>query len=159
VNVALDEALFLVQNQFALQNIALERHFGPVPPVRADFGQLRQAFANIIINACDAMPNGGTLRVRTRVVPPDHVVEVVIGDTGTGIPRELLSKVLDPFFTTKEKGTGLGLSVVYGVVERHGGKLSIDSQPGAGTAVTIRLPLISAVPGAAPPASATHGAV
>ena len=159
VNVALDEALFLVQNQFALQNITLERDLAPVPPVRADFGQLRQAFANIIINACDAMPKGGSLRVRTRALQPEQAVEVVIGDTGTGIPRELLSKVLDPFFTTKEKGTGLGLSVVYGVVERHGGKLSIDSQPGAGTAVTIRLPLVSAVPGAAPAADIAHGAV
>ena len=159
VNVALDEALFLVQNQFALQNITLERDLAPVPPVRADFGQLRQAFANIIINACDAMPKGGSLRVRTRALQPEQAVEVVIGDTGTGIPRELLSKVLDPFFTTKEKGTGLGLSVVYGVVERHRGKLSIDSQPGAGTAVTIRLPLVSAVPGAAPAADIAHGAV
>ena len=160
MNVAIDEALFLVQNQFALQNILLARDLAPVPPVRADFGQIRQAFANIIINACDAMPKGGTLRVQSRAVLPDQMVEVVISDTGTGIPREVLSKVLDPFFTTKEKGTGLGLSVVYGVVERHGGKLTIDSRPGAGTSVTIRLPLVSVVPGAAPaPADIVHGAV
>jgi two-component system NtrC family sensor kinase len=152
VNLALDEALFLVHNQIALQNIVLERELGPVPPVRADFGQLRQAFANIIINACDAMPKGGRLRVRSRAVAEDHIMEVSIADTGVGIPREQLSKVLDPFFTTKEKGTGLGLSVVYGVVERHGGRLSIDSEPGAGTTVTIRLPLVSADgrPAAAP---------
>ena len=159
MNVALDEALFLVHNQIALQNIVLERELGPVPPVRADFGQLRQAFANIIINACDAMPKGGRLRVRSRAVAEDHVMEVSIADTGVGIPREQLSKVLDPFFTTKEKGTGLGLSVVYGVVERHGGRLSIDSEPGAGTTVTIRLPLVSADgrPAAAP-AEPAHGA-
>jgi two-component system NtrC family sensor kinase len=160
VNVAIDEALFLVQNQFALQNITLERDLAPVPPVRADFGQIRQAFANVIINACDAMPRGGTLRVRTRALQPEQAVEIVIGDTGTGIPHELLSKVLDPFFTTKEKGTGLGLSVVYGVIERHGGKLSIDSEPGTGTAVTIRLPLVSGAPGAvATAADIAHGAV
>jgi light-regulated signal transduction histidine kinase (bacteriophytochrome) len=108
VNLALDEALFLVHNQIALQNIALERDLAPVPPVRADFGQLRQAFANIIINACDAMPKGGALRVRSRALSDDHAVEVSIADTGVGIPREQLSKVLDPFFTTKDKGTGLG---------------------------------------------------
>jgi two-component system, NtrC family, sensor kinase len=158
VNVAIEEALFLVQNQFALQNIVLERDLAPVPPVRADFGQVRQAFANIIINACDAMPKGGTLRVRSRMLGAEGVVEVVVGDTGTGIPRALLSKVLDPFFTTKEKGTGLGLSVVYGVVERHSGTLSLDSEPGAGTTVTIRLPL--AAPGTpSVPAGTAQGVV
>jgi two-component system NtrC family sensor kinase len=160
VNVALEEALFLVQNQFALQNIVLERKLAPAPPARADFGQVRQAFANIIINACDAMPGGGTLRVQSRVLQPEGVVEVVVGDTGVGIPRELLSKVLDPFFTTKEKGTGLGLSVVYGVVERHGGTLTLDSEPGTGTTVTIRLPLASAASGAPPlPGGVTQGVV
>jgi two-component system, NtrC family, sensor kinase len=158
VNVALDEALFLVQNQIALQNIVLERQLASVPPVRADLGQLRQAFANILLNACDAMPNRGTLRVRSRVLAQDHVLEVSIADTGVGIPPEQLSNVLDPFFTTKEKGTGLGLSVVYGVVERHGGRLSIDSEPGAGTTVTIWLPLVSADgrPAGAP-AEPAHG--
>ena len=159
VNAALDEALFLVHNQIVLQNIVLEREFAPVPAVRADLGQLRQAFADIIINACDAMPNGGTLRVRSRVVAEDDALEVSIVDTGVGIPREQLSKVLDPFFTTKEKGTGLGLSVVYGVVERHCGRLFIDSEPGAGTTVTIRLPLASGGERPAPvPVEPAHGA-
>jgi two-component system NtrC family sensor kinase len=66
-------------------------------------------------------------------------IEVRIADTGVGIPREQMNKVVDPFFTTKEKGTGLGLSVVYGIVERHGGTLQIESEPGVGTTVTIRL--------------------
>jgi len=157
VNVALDEALFLVHNQIGLQNIRLARELAPVPPVRADFGQIRQAFANIIINACDAMPKGGSLRVHTRAVPAAGIVEIRIADTGVGIPREQLPKVLDPFFTTKEKGTGLGLSVVYGVVERHGGTLVIDSQPGAGTIVTIRLPLVTAACGETPAAGLAHG--
>ncbi len=133
-----------------------------MPPIRADFGQLRQAFANIVINACDAMPKGGTLRVHSRFIEAEGVVVVEIGDTGVGIPPEQLTKVLDPFFTTKEKGTGLGLSVVYGVVERHGGRLLIDSTPGAGTTVTIRLPLSGAEMGrveAAPaPSGSVHGA-
>ena len=144
VNAALDEALFLVGNQFTLLNIQLQRELAPVPAIRGDFGQLRQAFANIIINACDAMPGGGTLTVRSRFVEADRLITIEIADTGVGIPPEQLTKVLDPFFTTKEKGTGLGLSVVYGVVERHGGRLAIDSAPGRGTTVTIRLPLSGA---------------
>jgi two-component system, NtrC family, sensor kinase len=139
VNAALDEALFLVASQVAIQNIAIDRALVPVPAVRGDFGQIRQAFANLIINACDAMPGGGTLKVHSRA--DNGLVEVVIADTGSGIPPDVLSKVLDPFFTTKERGTGLGLSVVYGVVERHGGRLAIESEVGRGTTVTIRLPL------------------
>jgi two-component system NtrC family sensor kinase len=162
VNAAIEEALFLVKNQFSLLGIQLDRAMGQVPPMRGDFGQLRQAFANIVINACDAMAKGGTLTVRTRFDPSEQVIIVEIGDTGVGIPAEQLTKVLDPFFTTKEKGTGLGLSVVYGVVERHGGRLKIASTQGTGTTVTIRLPLSGAEslhgePAAAPP-GAVHGA-
>ena len=138
---AIEEALFLVANQIALQNIIVQREFTTLPPVRADFGQLRQAFANLIINALDAMPKGGTLRIHAAPMADRRHVEITIADTGCGIPAELLTKVLDPFFTTKEKGTGLGLSVVYGVVGRHGGKLEITSAPDAGTTVTIRLPV------------------
>ena len=161
VNAALDEALFLVANQLALQGIDLQRDLTPVPAVRSDFGQLRQAFANIMINACDAMPEGGTLRVRSAFVAAEGVIAIEIADTGVGISPEQLTKVLDPFFTTKEKGTGLGLSVVYGVVERHGGRLSIESAPGAGTTVTIRLPLSGAETqsaGVAAAPGAVHGA-
>jgi two-component system, NtrC family, sensor kinase len=160
VNAALEEGLFLVASQMAVQNITIERQLGEVPPVQADFGQIRQAFANLIINACDAMAGGGTLRVHSALERVDgEIVVVSIEDTGTGIPPEVLSKVLDPFFTTKEKGTGLGLSVVYGVIERHGGRLAIESEPGKGTCVTIRLPIESREPSRAPeaPAAAAYG--
>jgi two-component system NtrC family sensor kinase len=140
VNAAIEEALFLIANQTVLQNIAIERDIEPLPPIEADFGQVRQAFANILINACDAMPKGGTLRVRTRADRESASVRVEIADTGVGIPKEQLSKVLDPFFTTKEKGTGLGLSVVYGIVKRHGGRVDIESEPGIGTTIAIVLP-------------------
>ncbi len=144
LNAALEESLFLIGNQVALQHITLVRAFGTLPLVRADYGQMRQAFANILINACDAMPKGGTLTVTTRHVPPPaDVVEVLIADTGVGIPKEQLTKVLDPFFTTKEKGTGLGLSVVYGIIEHHGGTMTLDSTVGVGTTVTMRLPVRS----------------
>lgn len=147
---AIDESLFLAANQIAIQNVALIRDVQPLPPVRADIGQLRQAFANLIINALDAMAKGGTLRVTAAPTSDGRHVEVTIADTGCGIPPELLSKVVDPFFTTKEKGTGLGLSVVYGVVERHGGTLNIVSAPNEGTTVMIRLPVAAAAAADAP---------
>jgi two-component system NtrC family sensor kinase len=134
----LDEALSLVENQLKTQGIAIERDLASVPEVVADFGQLRQAFVNIAFNACEAMGASGRLRVATRAA--GDAVEVVIADTGPGIPQERLAKIFDPFFTTKEKGTGLGLSVVYGIVERHGGTISVESEVGRGTAFTIRLP-------------------
>jgi two-component system NtrC family sensor kinase len=139
VNAAIAEATFLINNQVKMQNIRLEQHLQPLAPIQADFGQVRQALVNILINACDAMPQGGTLSVRSSQAS-DGEVEIAVRDTGTGISPEDLKKVLDPFFTTKEKGTGLGLSVVYGIVERHGGKVSIESTVGSGTTVTIRLP-------------------
>ena len=141
VNAALDEALFLAANQCALQNVAVERDAGSLPLVTADFGQLRQAFANVVLNAADAMPNGGTLRVRSRWAGDADEVRVDVADTGVGIPADQLSKVFDPFYTSKARGTGLGLSVVYGIVERHNGRVSIESEVGAGTTVTMWLPV------------------
>ncbi|MBI2001928.1 MAG: HAMP domain-containing protein [candidate division NC10 bacterium] len=159
------EALSLLENRLAIQNVEVARDLAPVPTVRADFGQLRQAFVNILMNACEAMPKGGTLRVVAREVslpgyggrgplsstgksgPPTRFAEIAISDTGSGIPPEHLSKIFDPFFTTKEKGTGLGLSVVYGIVEKHGGKITVDSRVGQGTTVTVCLP--AAAPGMA----------
>jgi two-component system NtrC family sensor kinase len=138
----LEEALSLVGHQFQTLGIAIERDLAPVPDVLADFGQLRQAFVNIAMNACEAMGTSGRLRVETRV--RDGRVEIAFSDTGPGIPPERLSKVFDPFFTTKEKGTGLGLSVVYGIVERHGGTVLVDSEVGEGTTFTIRLPVSEA---------------
>jgi two-component system NtrC family sensor kinase len=102
------------------------------------------------------MPKGGRLFVRSALDPDRTTVEITIRDTGHGIPPDVLSKVLDPFFTTKEKGTGLGLSVVYGVVERHGGRLSIESAAGEGTAVTVRLPVAPVTAGEA--VAAAYGA-
>ncbi|MBI2217287.1 MAG: HAMP domain-containing protein [Candidatus Rokubacteria bacterium] len=141
VNVCIDEALSLLRNQIAIQRIALDKRLQELPVVTADFGQLRQAFVNVIMNACEAMGEGGTLTITSRGVDQGAAVAVEVADTGTGIAPEDLSKILDPFFTTKEKGTGLGLSVVYGIVVRHGGRLDFRSEPGRGTAVLIRLPV------------------
>lgn len=140
--VVIDEALSLVANQISIQNIALRKQLEEIPPVKGDFGQLRQAFVNVLLNACEAMPQGGTLNIACHAAAGSDMAEVAIHDTGTGIAADDLPKILDPFFTTKERGTGLGLSVVYGIIERHGGKLEITSRVGQGTRVLIRVPLV-----------------
>jgi len=142
VHGPIDEALTLVSHQAKLQDIVIEKDLACDGQVHGDFGQLRQAFINIIINACDAMAGGGRLGVRTR--RGDGTVDIEFADSGCGIPPEHLTKILDPFFTTKDKGTGLGLSVVYGIVERHHGRIEIESAVGKGTTVRIRLPLVAA---------------
>jgi two-component system NtrC family sensor kinase len=140
VNAPLREALALLRHQLELKGVALEQRLAPGLEIEGDFGQLRQAFVNVILNACDALATGGRLSVETRALPDAKRVEVVIEDGGAGIAREHLEHIFDPFFTTKEKGTGLGLSVVYGIVDRHGGRLEVTSEPGRGTRVAIRLP-------------------
>jgi two-component system NtrC family sensor kinase len=141
LNEVIHESLPLVSNRMGIQGIALEKNLGEISPVLADFGQFRQAFVNIILNACQAMEEGGALKVSSRNAPDGGMVEVVFKDTGVGIPPDHLSTIFDPFFTTKEKGTGLGLSVVYGIVNRHGGSVGIESQVGTGTSVTVRVPV------------------
>jgi two-component system NtrC family sensor kinase len=158
VNAAVGEALLLVRNQFGLQNITIDSETTPLPLVEADLGQIRQALLNVLINACEAMPGGGTLRVRTRPTEAGGVA-VEVADTGVGIAPDDLGRVLDPFFTTKEMGTGLGLSVVYGIVERHGGALHIDSTVGAGTTVTLTLPASQKPPSETECPSASPGSV
>jgi two-component system NtrC family sensor kinase len=152
VNAAVEEALSLIAKHFSIQGVSIERALGEVPPVLADFGQLRQAFVNVAMNACEAMETGGALRVESRRGP--RGAEVRFSDTGPGIPPDRLQKIFDPFFTTKEKGTGLGLSVVYGIVERHGGSIHVESEVGRGTTFIFELPLAPAEP---EPATAATG--
>jgi signal transduction histidine kinase len=106
--------------------------------------KLQQVFLNLFLNARDAMPSGGWLTIVTREDAGGAVVEVA--DTGSGIPSEQLSRIYDPFFTTKEtgKGTGLGLSITYGIVQEHGGTIACESHVGQGTRFSIRLPLAQA---------------
>ncbi len=138
---ALEEALSLTQHKLQLQQVVLTKDLDGGAIVRGDFGQLRQVFVNLVLNACDAMPDGGTLTTTAKKVDDGKSVEISVTDTGTGIAPENLSRIFDPFFTTKQMGTGLGLSVVYGVVEKHGGSMKAQSRLGEGTTMTIRLPL------------------
>jgi two-component system NtrC family sensor kinase len=157
---ALEEALSLAAHKMQIQGITVVKNLEGTGAVNADFGQLRQAFMNILLNACDAMPSGGTLTLTSRFFSGSREVDIGVADTGSGIPPEHLSRIFDPFFTTKEKGTGLGLSVAYGIVEKHGGSMRVASRAGQGTTMTIRLPLageggaVPAAPAAAGPAAA-----
>ncbi len=140
VNAVVEEAAQLLANQIQIQGVTLEKRLGDVPVISADFGQIRQACVNVIMNACEAMSRGGKIVVETALVEGGKWVEIAFTDSGPGIPPDVLSKVFDPFFTTKERGTGLGLSVVYGIAERHGGKIEIHSEVGKGTRVALRIP-------------------
>jgi PAS domain S-box-containing protein len=113
----------------------------PTPPVLIDEHDLREALINLVFNAVDALPTGGTITLRARGANGSVVLEV--SDTGIGMTEEVRRRCIEPFFTTKsERGTGLGLAMVYGVVQRHGGRLEIESAPGQGTTVRIHLPAV-----------------
>jgi PAS domain S-box-containing protein len=121
--------------------LQLELELGPVPVVMGRPAELNEVITNLVLNAIDAMPKGGTLRIRTRLGDHRHAV-ITVADTGMGMSDDVRKKVFDPFFTTKgEEGTGLGLSVSHSIVERHGGDLKVDSRPGEGTTFTITLPI------------------
>lgn len=144
-------AVELVRHQAETSGIAIDQTHEPdLPPVLGDSEQLRQACLNILTNAVQAMPNGGTLRVSTRIcrepqadLPNLAWVAIDIADTGRGIAPEDLPRIFDPFFTTRDvgEGMGLGLAVAHGVVNRHGGKILVESTPGEGSTFTILLPV------------------
>jgi len=151
INEVLEEALSLLANQITLQEVTLEKRFDRLPPIMADPMQLRQVFLNVILNACEATQNGGMVTVSTAVSNKrKKAVRVEIADNGVGIEEKDLSKVFDPFFTSKEKGTGLGLSVVYGIINSHQGTIQIKSTVGKGTSVTITLPTEAAATDTSP---------
>ncbi|HEY8491653.1 MAG TPA: ATP-binding protein [Dehalococcoidia bacterium] len=129
--------------------IRVETRLGDVPLIQGNAAELRQALSNIIINAVDAMPGGGTITIATRSAR--EVVTVSVTDTGTGMTEEVRRQALDPFFTTKgARGSGIGLSVVSGIVQRHQGKIEIESQVGLGTTICLHFPAVAAVPRPAP---------
>jgi GAF domain-containing protein/CheY-like chemotaxis protein len=129
-----------------------------LPPVAGDPAELREAFTNLVLNAVDAMPRGGTLTLRTQIT--DGQVQVEVRDSGTGIPDHIREKIFDPFFTTKgPKGTGLGLSMAYGILQRHNGRITVESAEGRGTIFRLLFPaaVSGAVVEAAPPPAAPAG--
>jgi two-component system NtrC family sensor kinase len=141
VNEVIRQGLKLLRSQKEFKNVVIKENFAEgLPRVHGDANQLEQVLVNLSLNACEAMPGGGTLSISTS--GRDAEVSVSIADTGGGIKNEHLEKIYDPFFTTKPagKGTGLGLSVSYGIVRQHGGTMEVESKEGKGTTFTIVLP-------------------
>jgi two-component system NtrC family sensor kinase len=143
INEVVEKTLLLLNSQIIMQKVEVETELeDDLPRLQIDVNQMQQVFANMVLNALDAMPKGGRLSFRTQKTAGGRLIEVRIGDTGRGISREHLSKIFDPFFTTKgTAGTGLGLSVSYGIVRRHGGTIEVVSEVGQGTTMIIRLPV------------------
>lgn len=138
VSEVIEEVLRLVENQCQKAGIEVIKEFRSQVPIRGDKGKLSQAFLNIILNAIQAMPRGGKLWVGCREFKEGEV-EVEISDSGLGIPEDKISRIFDPFFTTKEKGSGMGLAVTYRIIKEHGGRIEVESEPGAGTTFKIYL--------------------
>lgn len=141
VNVVLHQTLQLLGNREAFQHVTVVEDLEDnLPPVAGDTHQLQQVFLNLCLNACEAMPDGGTLALSTRA--EGDLVCVEVADTGCGIKQEHLNQIFEPFFTTKPvgKGTGLGLSVSYGIVQEHGGRVEVSSEVGRGTTFRVLFP-------------------
>ena len=141
LNEGLDNTLMLAKHE--LKRHAVKKNFGDIPPITCSPSQINQVFLNLINNAAQAIdPGPGLITITTRREGDRHIA-VEVADNGNGIPPEILPKIFDPFFTTKDvgKGTGLGLSIVYKIVEQHGGRISVASNPGVGTRFTVVLPL------------------
>jgi signal transduction histidine kinase len=162
LNEVLRGTLVLVRHQAELSNIELiEQYKESIPHISIDIDQMKQVFINIIKNAFDAMQNGGKLYIKTNLLfvkkayeeigveetahDTSQTVEITFSDTGAGMSPEVMKRIFEPFYTTKgeKMGTGLGLSVTYGIIERHGGQIEVQSAPGKGTTFKIKCPVLS----------------
>jgi two-component system NtrC family sensor kinase len=144
VNQVVDRCIRLVQHQLDLNNVQLQLELMPdMPVLHCDPAQVEQVLLALVMNAIDAMPRGGNLVVRTRSLPQSKQIEIQVRDDGVGIQPDLLPRMFEPFLTTKEtgKGVGLGLAISKTIIERHGGVIEVESQPGRGTTFYIFLPV------------------
>jgi signal transduction histidine kinase len=146
LNKVITDTLNLLEHQLRTAKIKIERSGEDLPMIFGNAGKLQQVFLNLFLNAKDAMPQGGVLRIASRA---GYDATVRISDTGSGIASENLARIFDPFFTTKNgngaterRGTGLGLAVSYGIIQEHGGKIRVESQLGVGTTFTLEFPVM-----------------
>jgi signal transduction histidine kinase len=144
IHEGLDSTIRLLSRYFSAGRLVLHRDYGNLPPVNCYAGQLNQVWMNLLGNAAQAVRDQGEVTIATR--SEGEWVTIAISDTGTGIAADHLSKIFDPFFTTKPvgEGTGLGLSISYGIIERHGGAITVTSEIGSGTTFTVRIPVCAA---------------
>ncbi|MEE4314754.1 MAG: ATP-binding protein [Desulfofustis sp.] len=145
INTIIEKTLTILENEFRLNRIKLRKNLAnDMEKTMLDGNQIEQVFINLIINSIQALPEGGTVSITSRVSREREIVTVEIADDGNGIEKEALDKVFEPFFSTKAKGTGLGLSVSYGIIHKHQGHIQVDSELGKGTRFLIEIPLIAA---------------
>ena len=142
-----EDVLVLLEREMMKYRVQVEREFAPVPRVSANPGQLQQVLLNLLVNARQAMPEGGRLILRLAHDPVTGFVDVTVRDTGCGMPPDVMRRIFEPRFTTKtgpdatgKGGTGLGLTACREIVEAHRGRIRVESAPGRGTAITVRLP-------------------
>ena len=143
INEIIESTLTIVENHPDFHDITITRELGDgLPLLQLDINLIRSVVTNILLNAMDAMPDGGTLTITTRLLVEQQAVAASVTDTGVGIPADVLPRIFEPFFTTKEpgKGTGLGLSICYGIVERHNGALTVTTSESGGATFTVTLP-------------------
>src|SRR6267142_327092 len=138
---SIESTIRLLSRYYGTGQIKLIRDYGKLPLVNCYAGQLNQVWTNVLVNAAQAVHSDGEVRISTRV--EGQAVVVVISDNGCGIPADQLNKIFDPFFTTKQvgEGTGLGLSIIYGIIEKHGGSITAESEEGLGARFTISIPI------------------
>ena len=155
-----DDSLLLLEREMTKYRITLEKQYQPVPLAMANANQIQQVLMNLLVNARQAMPDGGRLLVRIGYDAGSDTVDVMIRDTGTGIAADKLPKIFDRYYTTKsgpdasgKGGTGLGLSFCRDVIEAHHGRIRVESTPGMGTAFTLKLPAVRQPQGATLPIS------
>ncbi|MBN2712974.1 MAG: response regulator [Planctomycetes bacterium] len=141
INKGLESTLKVVWNELKYK-CQIEKDLAPLPKISCNLGQLNQVFMNLFVNAAHAIPESGKIAIKSEST--DESIIITIADTGTGIAPENLKRIFDPFFTTKPvgKGTGLGLSISHGIIEEHGGTITVESELGKGTTFTITLPVM-----------------
>ena len=137
----LEETLQLLKPQLERQRISVRKEFQPLLPIVLDREQIKQVILNLLINAVQAMPQGGRLILGAQVSGNHPWIQLSIRDSGVGIPPEDMKKLFDPFFSTKEGGVGLGLSIAHRIIDQHHGKIEVESHPGEGTLFTVWLPI------------------
>jgi two-component system NtrC family sensor kinase len=143
VNGIIDRTVQLHEMQASVRNIRIDKNLDrSLPPIDLDKNKIQQVFSNLTMNAREAMPEGGTLTITSRLSRDGEFQEISFADTGVGIPKENFPKLFDPFFTTKSFGTGLGLAVSYGIIRQRGGTIEVQSEVGRGSIFTVRIPLV-----------------
>lgn len=142
VHALLQDVLALSNKRLAQANVRVRRAFAPdLPRLRANEDQLKQVFLNLVLNAVDAMPNGGQLTLATRLDRDGRWAFIDVQDEGVGLSAEAMKHMFEPFYTTKSQGTGVGLAISYGLIEQHGGDIQVQSQEGKGSCFSVKLPV------------------